>query len=67
MPLRYVDETHITAIRYLRLGEPAQVEGEVVHAEVSYKPRKALIARLHDASGDIFLRFLVYIKCFIYC
>ena len=58
MPLRYVDETHITAIRDLRLGEPAQVEGEVVHAEVSYKPRKALIVRLHDASGDIFLRFL---------
>lgn len=58
MPLRYVDETHITPIRDLRLGEQAQVEGEIVHAEVTYKPRKALIARLHDASGDIFLRFL---------
>jgi ATP-dependent DNA helicase RecG len=29
-----------------------------VHAEVSYKPRKALIARLEDASGQLTLRFL---------
>ncbi|MFZ3086720.1 MAG: ATP-dependent DNA helicase RecG [Methylotenera sp.] len=58
LPLRYIDETHITAIRDLRAGESAQVEGEIVHAEVSYKPRKALIARLEDASGQLTLRFL---------
>lgn len=58
LPLRYIDETHITAIRDLRVGESAQVEGEIVHAEVSYKPRKALIARLEDASGQLTLRFL---------
>ena len=58
LPLRYIDETHITAIRDLRLGDSAQVEGEIVHAEVSYKPRKALIARLQDASGQLTLRFL---------
>lgn len=58
LPLRYIDETHITAIRDLRMGESAQVEGEIVHAEVSYKPRKALIARLEDASGQLTLRFL---------
>jgi len=58
LPLRYIDETHITAIRDLRLGDSAQVEGEIVHAEVSYKPRKALIARLQDASGQLSLRFL---------
>jgi ATP-dependent DNA helicase RecG len=29
-----------------------------VHAEVTYKPRKALIARLEDASGQLTLRFL---------
>jgi len=57
LPLRYIDETHITAIRDLRLGDSAQVEGEIVHAEVSYKPRKALIARLQDASGQLTLRF----------
>ena len=58
LPLRYIDETHITLIRDLRMGEPAQVEGEIVHAEVSYKPRKALIARLEDPSGQLTLRFL---------
>ena len=50
LPLRYIDETRITAVRDLRLGDTAQVEGEIVHAEVTYKPRKALIARLEDAS-----------------
>ena len=58
LPLRYIDETHITAIRDLRAGESSQVEGEIVHAEVTYKPRKALIARLEDASGQLTLRFL---------
>ena len=58
LPLRYIDETHISAIRDLRAGESAQVEGEIVHVEVAYKPRKTLMARLEDASGQITLRFL---------
>jgi len=58
LPLRYIDETHVTAVRDLHMGESAQVEGEIVHAEVTYKPRKALIARLEDASGQLTLRFL---------
>jgi len=58
LPLRYIDETRITAVRDLRLGESSQVEGEIVHCEVSYKPRKALIARIKDASGQLTLRFL---------
>ena len=53
LPLRYIDETHMTAVRDLRLGESCQVEGEIVHAEVTYKPRKALIARLEDATGQL--------------
>lgn len=58
LPLRYIDETRITAIRDFRLGDDVQCEGEIAHAEVSYKPRKALIARLQDASGQLTLRFL---------
>ena len=58
LPLRYIDETHMTSVRDCRVGEPSQVEGEIVHAEVTYKPRKALIARLEDASGQLTLRFL---------
>ncbi len=58
LPLRYIDETRIVSISDLRLGDAVQVQGEIVHAEVSYKPRKALIARLEDATGQISLRFL---------
>ena len=58
LPLRYIDETRITPIRNLRNGDQVQVEGEIVHAEVQYKPRKALICRLEDASGQLTLRFL---------
>ncbi|MSP86061.1 MAG: ATP-dependent DNA helicase RecG [Methylotenera sp.] len=58
LPLRYIDETHLTAVRDLRVGEAAQVEGEIVHTEVSYQPRKALITRLAEASGQLTLRFL---------
>ncbi|MFV1921964.1 MAG: ATP-dependent DNA helicase RecG [Methylotenera sp.] len=58
LPLRYIDETRIVSIRDLRLGDAVQVQGEIVHAEVSYKPRKALIVRLEDATGQITLRFL---------
>ena len=58
MPLRYIDETRITAIRDLRSGDQVQVEGEIVHAEVQYRPRKALICRLEDPSGQLSLRFL---------
>jgi ATP-dependent DNA helicase RecG len=58
LPLRYIDETRITAMRDLRLGDSVQVEGEIVHMEVSYKPRKTLHVRLEDASGQVNLRFL---------
>lgn len=59
LPLRYVDETRITAVRDLRLGEMAQVEGEIIHAEAQYRPRKALIVQLQDAAGGLLhLRFL---------
>lgn len=58
LPLRYLDETRITAIRDLRLGEQTQVEGVVVHQEVSYKPRKALNVSLQDDTGILHLRFL---------
>lgn len=58
LPLRYLDETRITPIRDLRLGEQVQIEGVVVHNEVSYKPRKMLNVRLQDDTGIIHLRFL---------
>ncbi|HLP97949.1 MAG TPA: ATP-dependent DNA helicase RecG [Sideroxyarcus sp.] len=59
LPLRYEDETKITRIADLAPGESAQVEGEIIHCEVMYRPRRTLVCQLQDAGGDIlYLRFL---------
>ena len=59
LPLRYEDETQITRIADLEPGTSAQVEGEIIHSEVMYRPRRSLVCQLQDASGDIlYLRFL---------
>ncbi len=57
-PIRYEDETKIHTVSEINIGQMAQLQGEVVSAEVTYRPRKALQARLADATGEINLRFL---------
>lgn len=59
LPLRYEDETHIMPIADAPVNTPCQVEGEVVHQEVMFKPRKQLIAQISDGSGSVLhLRFI---------
>lgn len=58
LPLRYEDETSITRVDDLVQGETAQVEGEIIHSEVMYRPRRSLICQLQDESGILFLRYL---------
>ncbi len=58
LPLRYEDETRITRIADLIPGETAQVEGEIIHSEVMYRPRRSLVCQLQDDSGILYLRFL---------
>ncbi len=58
LPLRYEDETQITRIADLAPGETAQVEGEIIHCEVMYRPRRSLVCQLQDDSGILTLRFL---------
>jgi ATP-dependent DNA helicase RecG len=58
LPLRYEDETRITRVDDLVPGEVAQVEGEIIHSEVLYRPRRSLICQLQDDSGILFLRYL---------
>ncbi len=58
LPLRYEDETKITRIADLVPGETAQVEGEIIHSEVMYRPRRSLVCQLQDYSGILYLRFL---------
>ena len=59
LPLRYEDETRLTAIADLRPGVPAQVEAGIVDASVQYRPRRQLVVRVQDAAGgELVLRFL---------
>jgi ATP-dependent DNA helicase RecG len=58
LPLRYEDETRITALCDARPGIAAQFEVDVVDSEIAYRPRRQLLARARDASGALLLRFL---------
>ncbi|MFT3663912.1 MAG: ATP-dependent DNA helicase RecG [Piscinibacter sp.] len=58
LPLRYEDETRLTPIAALRDGETAQVEGVVLDSRVQPHPRRQLVVKLHDDSGELLLRFL---------
>ncbi|MCF8149942.1 MAG: ATP-dependent DNA helicase RecG [Burkholderiaceae bacterium] len=52
LPLRYEDETRITALCDAQPGIAAQFEVEVIDSEIAYRPRRQLLARVRDASGD---------------
>jgi ATP-dependent DNA helicase RecG len=58
LPLRYEDETRITAIRDTQPGVAAQFEVEVIDCEIAYRPRRQLLAKVSDDSGSMLLRFL---------
>ncbi len=58
VPLRYEDETRITPIGSLKPGHPACVEAQVVHTEVTRRPRKILKVLVRDESAALVLRFL---------
>jgi ATP-dependent DNA helicase RecG len=58
LPLRYEDLSAVDAIIDAPHGRPVQVEGVVTDVDVQYRPRRQLVARLTDDSGEIFLRFI---------
>ncbi len=58
LPLRWEDETRITAIRDLIPGRQAVVQARVAEAEVLYRPRRQLVATVADDSGELIIRFL---------
>lgn len=58
LPLRYEDRTRLTAVRDLRVGEQAQVEGEVTAVERGFRFRPQLKVAMQDAAGEnLALRF----------
>ncbi len=58
LPLRYEDETRLTPISETIDGVPAQVEGNVVDSTVAFRPRRQLVVKLADSSGEMWLRFM---------
>ncbi|MGZ9029869.1 MAG: ATP-dependent DNA helicase RecG [Burkholderiaceae bacterium] len=58
LPLRYEDETRVTPIAELVPGSEAQVEVEVVTADIVYRGRRQLRVTVRDDSGELVLRFL---------
>ena len=57
LPLRYEDETRIVKLRDARDGDTVQIEGEVTHQEVTYRPRRQLLVSLDDGTDTCVLRF----------
>ncbi|HEX4798362.1 MAG TPA: OB-fold nucleic acid binding domain-containing protein, partial [Burkholderiales bacterium] len=57
LPLRYEDETRVTSIASAPPGLPVQVEGTVRSTEIAYRPRRQLISRIEDPTGELVLRF----------
>jgi ATP-dependent DNA helicase RecG len=58
LPLRYEDETHLAPIDTVQAGETVQVQGVITHSEIAFRPRRTLVCRLEDSSGELYLRFL---------
>lgn len=58
LPLRYQDETRITAISRACPGVHALFEGEIIHSEMRHAPRRMLLATLADDTGRLALRWL---------
>ena len=58
LPLRYEDETRITRLLNARDGEMVQIEGQVTHSEVTFRPRRQLRVTLDDGSDTCVLRFI---------
>ncbi len=57
LPLRYEDETRIVRLRDARDGDTVQIEGEVTHQEVTFRPRRQLLVSLNDGIDTAVLRF----------
>ena len=57
LPLRYEDETRLTSIASAPTGVAVQIEGTVRSTEIMYRPRRQLVCRVEDPTGEVVLRF----------
>ena len=58
LPLRYEDETRIILLADARDGETVQIEGQITHNEIAFRPRRQLRVTLDDGTDTCTLRFL---------
>ena len=58
LPIRYEDETRLTRVIDAQIGVPCQLEAEIVHAEITYRPRRQLVVQAKDGNDIICMRFL---------
>nr|WP_232368602.1 ATP-dependent DNA helicase RecG [Azospira inquinata] len=57
-PLRYEDETRVTTVEEAPWDAPVQLQVWVEDVAIHFRPRRQLLARVKDASGELWLRFL---------
>jgi ATP-dependent DNA helicase RecG len=57
LPTRYEDRTRVTPIGAVRPFSTAQVEGEVLGADILLGRRRSLLVKLADSTGIVALRF----------
>jgi len=57
LPIRYEDRTRVTAIGAVRPFTTAQVEGEVLAADILLGRRRSLLVKIADRTGIVALRF----------
>ena len=60
LPLRYEDETRITALRNAREGDTVQIEATVTHSEITLQSRRQLLVTVDDGSDTCTLRFFSF-------
>jgi len=60
LPLRYEDETRITALRNAREGDMVQIEATVTHSEVQLRPRRMLKVTVDDGTAECVLTFFSF-------
>ncbi|MDO9357652.1 MAG: ATP-dependent DNA helicase RecG [Polaromonas sp.] len=58
LPLRYEDETRLTRLADARDGDMVQIEAQVTHSEITFRPRRQLRVVVDDGSDTCVLRFI---------
>lgn len=57
LPLRYLDHTRVYPLGDISVGQHVQVEGIIEKKSILSKPKRSLLVKLKDASGQLSLRF----------